>query len=1271
MIRQTALRMTYATTYALTFALCAVPARAAEVVFEQQEVLRFDWARHLLTYEVEFERGKARADALSLVDAEGKALPFQLSEVETHKEGWIHRAKVSFYGELLANGSMRYVLRTEASEASAPASPVTASAEPGQALEMSNSTTAVRLLPAGKVTPGAPVPLADAPGPVQGFRLAGGHWVGGSRFLAEDAPSTTAVRSYDTRLLTAGPLFAEASVRYELVGGGHYEVRVRLEVEAPMVFVWEEADTGLIQEPALSVEYLLTSDKKDGWQPDILYKRSGRKMPGTDAALETVLKEAGVEVPALWRGVGPQWVGALDAVEEPTVLFGINAASRWSPAPVYAALLRRADLAAKEKPFVGITPLHLGQWRNTQWAEGLEYAIVQHPARQVAWRMPLTAPRFPGSYIHTGEYDTKLPASMVRRVWGLLVGPAPASLQAMWDARIHYGYVSLDDVKDWILDWPTDPKVTYPRQFVTAQDVARARETADTNPFKTELLKLPYYIEDAKKAKTLAEKAATTRGVAKQVLFRGGYMNLPWLQGFHQANYAGWTREADAALSLDIDPALRARLRAVLAAMAYASSEPDVNRRGCGVHQGNPNMPIRRFTVLPHIAAVIPDHPRAKEWLDVSAQFVRWKLQTMVGPKGDWGEPGLYYNASLPYFLQAAIILQRAGYLSEEDARQCGAVAHAICGFLTPPDPRLKDVRVIPGIGHGAQMGYCYAFANVVMLRDLDLGKAKDMVWAWDAMGRPKGSEGYDLYPLFLPMHGDLVAQMKSEALPPALMTSKWHPGWGAVMRAHAGDPNETYMAYRQGYMVSHADANQGDFVLYAKGTPLTPTPRAHYILHVEKRGDWAGREGLEATKTTLFCRVRFGAPDMYGGQPGGGPESNVNEWHTGESVDYVRGWGDYDDTNRWLTPRAERTPPDPNGAIHWDRQIMFLKGEAAAGPNYFVFRDTFTGNTEQNKYWHLRSFVPAESFKSNKSGFEVATPQGTSLNATFLAPARVETSVVSGRDSDKVCTVAQVPVGPEQNEYLVVLYPRLADEKVPAYRTLAPGVVEVKTSEGTDYVFLGGENTVEFEGEGVAFRGRSGAVRVRKGEVHFVLATSDGDGIVAYKGMKHSGPAPFEAIVPTDKLKKKTVRIRGPKYKIKWESRRLKQEGEDIVFESAAGGGVQVLKDGGARLVLGPGRGKLGYKGFTVWGEGPFDFTVDETGLHGATEGRERMIYMTYPPIPRGMPALWINGVGCAPGYGGGAMRINPADDTLAVPVLTGRHEIVIRAAEQPDLFK
>ena len=130
------------------------------------------------------------------------------------------------------------------------------------------------------------------------------------------------------------------------------------------------------------------------------------------------------------------------------------------------------------------------------------------------------------------------------------------------------------------------------------------------------------------------------------------------------------------------------------------------------------------------------------------------------------------------------------------------------------------------------------------------------------------------------------------------------------------------------------------------------------------------------------------------------------------------------------------------------------------------------------------------------------------------------------------------------------MISPRLAHERVPTYRELAPGVLEARTSEGTDYVFLGGENTLQYESDELAFSGRAGAVRVRPDGMHFVLATA---------------------------------------------------------------------------------------------------------------EGRERMIYMTHPATIQGIPALWIDGVGTAPGYSG----------DLAVPVLSGRHEISIRAAEQPDLFK
>ena len=63
-------------------------------------------------------------------------------------------------------------------------------------------------------------------------------------------------------------------------------------------------------------------------------------------------------------------------------------------------------------------------------------------------------------------------------------------------------------------------------------------------------------------------------------------------------------------------------------------------------HQGNPNMPVNRFFALPFAAALIPDHPLAKRWMDVSAEYVRYKAGANVAPLGAWSELISYYAAS-------------------------------------------------------------------------------------------------------------------------------------------------------------------------------------------------------------------------------------------------------------------------------------------------------------------------------------------------------------------------------------------------------------------------------------------------------------------------------------------------------------------------------------------------------------------------------------------------------------------------------------------------
>src|SRR5690606_25765662 len=78
----------------------------------------------------------------------------------------------------------------------------------------------------------------------------------------------------------------------------------------------------------------------------------------------------------------------------------------------------------------------------------------------IQWQM--IAPPHPNSLLHTGEYDPALPLSFVRRQWALIAGPMQyhGTLNRF---RGYEGHITLDNYKDWVLDWQPDPGVTHPR----------------------------------------------------------------------------------------------------------------------------------------------------------------------------------------------------------------------------------------------------------------------------------------------------------------------------------------------------------------------------------------------------------------------------------------------------------------------------------------------------------------------------------------------------------------------------------------------------------------------------------------------------------------------------------------------------------------------------------------------------------------------------------------------------------------------------------------
>jgi hypothetical protein len=169
--------------------------------------------------------------------------------------------------------------------------------------------------------------------------------------------------------------------------------------------------------------------------------------------------------------------------------------------------------------------------------------------------------------------------------------------------------------------------------------------------------------------------------------------------------------------------------------------------------------------------------------------------------------------------------------------------------LLTPCDPRF-NARIVPGWGHeGLDQGIQFLVAANT-IRTIDAQFAASLVWAWDAFGRPMSGHHDAGFSPRAQANADRLRTLPARYTPPQLQ-SAWLPGFGVTMRAHAGDPNETYLSFRQGYSVSHCDENQGDFVLYAKGVPLVTLSLVGYAIHGDGPFD---SSRLEFTLNAYTC---------------------------------------------------------------------------------------------------------------------------------------------------------------------------------------------------------------------------------------------------------------------------------------------------------------------------------------------------------------------------------------------------------------------------------
>jgi hypothetical protein len=257
-----------------------------------------------------------------------------------------------------------------------------------------------------------------------------------------------------------------------------------------------------------------------------------------------------------------------------------------------------------------------------------------------------------------------------------------------------------------------------------------------------------------------------------------------------------------------------------------------------------------------------------------------------------------------------------------------------------------------------------------------------------------------------------------------------------------------------------------------------------------------------------------------------------------------------------------------------------------------------------------------------------------------------------------------------------------------PKTTELAPGVMKVETSEGTDYVFLSPTHFT-YEGQGLSFAGCSGTVRVRKESV--TLALCGGAGRVGYRGTVLSGTAPFERTLPLRGVKRGVTAIDAPTHNIAFTPQLTgHQPVAPGVMKASAGETTEYLitsptpvtvTDGAvsiharqAALVVSPGGTRIvvldrtfaeitaGVHG--VRGVGPFDLTLTVTGVTGTVDGATRTLVLTKPQgIGRAMYHLdgvrWYAGI---PDESSDYETRATPQFSLALGVTAGKHAVDVR---------
>ncbi len=897
--------------------LAVFAARSAELPqYTLRDYLNRAWENERVTYAVDAETAAALQRGARLLDGAG-------GEVAWQQEAGPDR--IHFIASVPALGESAYRFEPGAATAKTELT-VTETAE---AVELVNGRTGVRL---NKT-------LADGAGPLAGWRLASGRWVGASRLEA-----ARKVAAYEVAVEARGPVLARATARVRFEDGGTWSLTVELQAGEPLFRIRE----AFACTPSAG-RFMLTLNA--GFEPSwILYRAAGQyDLRGGRTRLGQLVS---AQIPAdaesalftlepwvhwqysLNRGT---WFALLEPKAEDALFLGTGDSPCWVDPAIPGAERASGDATlqrSKEGPITLAFDVKRGE---------REYFLGTLPTEAVMTDLhgkPLTEPGPSAADLFAGVGVSDQEQALQKKF-----KKAPDLLEGVPAGRLHrsplpqqllikHSDFPLNRAKDMVLEWEDKggPR-SHPRMLVSPEQLAafRARYRVSEEELKKLRLQIvtPFHLDDLIPAYLATGDAALERRLVDGAvsMLQSDLDSFVTLDADnssvgvapHHRRLVSVVNLIDAVLSSErLTAEQRRALRGQLAFLGYLYNSPAYwsPERGYGAMFVNMHTTVASIQCA--IAGILPDHPECEAWLKKGMAYMRRRqLDTWIDSAGRWSGNNVeapHYALAYDNVLAAMIKAERLGLGDDLYSPAMMMMGEWFAKISTPPDPRFLGLRHIPPIGNTYKFEPSGIFGLLAgVYREHDPKFSAEMQWM-------QVQQGNQLSPGVGGFFGDLAGYRRilmDDTLPARQpdYRSEWLRGAGAVLRSSYGTPNETllYLIAGPGATPSrHYDRDQGAITIWNRGVCIAD--------------DFGYTGCAPAEDQSLLVSAAAGGGIM-----------DVEALETGEVFDYLQG-----------------------RQSGWLRQILLVKRPAdlAEAPEYFVIHDSLAKPADAT--WYL--WLSAES---------------------------------------------------------------------------------------------------------------------------------------------------------------------------------------------------------------------------------------------------------------------------------------------------------------------